>query len=95
MSLNFYQPRRPPSVETDKTDDTVRTSTSSLPHHRKLTTTLSVFSTASIGGDDLDLQWDVDMTDGGMTSPKVEFEPVSLCAISLQPLFSVLKVTFQ
>ena len=45
-----------------------------------------------MGGEDLDLQWDVDMIDGGTTSPKVEFEPVSLCAISLQPLFCVLKV---
>ena len=45
-----------------------------------------------MGGEDLDLQWDVDVIDGGTTSPKVEFEPVSLCAISLQPLFCVLKV---
>ena len=64
-----------------------------MPQHRRLTGTQSVVSTASIYGDDLDVHWDVDMMDCGTPSPRMEFEPVSLCAISLQPLFSTLKVT--
>ena len=63
-----------------------------MPQHRRLTGTQSVMSSTSITGDDLDVHWDVDMMDGGSCSPIIEFEPVSLCAISVQPLLSTLKV---
>ena len=63
-----------------------------MPQRRHLTETQSVISTTSVVGDDLDVHWDVDMIDGGSSSPRMEFEPVSLCAISVQPLFSTLKV---
>lgn len=63
-----------------------------MPQRRRLTETQSVISTTSVVGDDLDVHWDVDMIDGGSSSPRMEFEPVSLCAISVQPLFSTLKV---
>lgn len=94
VSLNFYQPHKQNSPEFDNPTDQDVTTTNdlSMPHHRSLAVTESVLSSASIIGDDLEMQWDVDMTDGGMSSPKMEFEPVSLCAISIQPLFSILKV---
>lgn len=96
MSLNFYQPHRHPSPEIeDTTDQDVTAGAPVMPHHRALAVTQSVISSVSTIGDDLDMHWDVDMTDGGMSSPKMEFEPVSLCVISVHPLFSVLKVTFQ
>ena len=92
MSLNFYQPHRHPSPEIDDaTDQDVTASAPAMPRHRSLA---SVISNVSMVGDDLDMHWDMDMMDGGMSSPKMEFEPISLCAISVHPLFSVLKVMF-
>ena len=56
--------------------------------HRLLSVTKS---TLSILSDELDINWE--MTDSGkMWSPRMEYEPVSLCAISVQPLFDILKV---
>ena len=93
MSLNFYQPHRQPSPEIDDaTDQDITASIPAVPHHCSLAVTQSVLSNVSVVGDDLDMQWDMDVMDGGMSSPKMEFDPVSLCVISLHPLFSVLKV---
>ena len=95
MSLNFYQPHRHPSPEVeDTTDQDVTASVPAMPYHRSLAATQSVISSVSMAGDDLDIHWDMDVMDGGMSSPKMEFEPVSLCVISVHPLFNVLKVKY-
>lgn len=90
VSLNFYQPHRQssPDIEDPSDRDVIKTSTP-IPHHRNLT---AVMSNASVIGEDLEMHWDMDMIDAGMSSPKMQFEPVSLCAISVHPLFSILKV---
>lgn len=98
VTLNFYQQHRQPSPEVDDITDldfAVTTAPILIPQHKRLVQAHSVMSNASIAsvmGDDLDMHWDVDMMDGGISSPKLEFEPVSLCAVSMHPLFSTLKV---
>jgi len=93
VSLNFYQPRNnAPEFDSPANQDVTTISRPPMPYHRSLVVTESVLSNASMVGDDLEMQWDVDMIDGGTSSPKMEFEPISLCAISTQPLFSILKV---
>ena len=88
MSLNFYQPHRHNAMEFDnisqiELEDSIQ--------HRALSVTKSVLSTVSVLSGDIDVNWE--MTDGGrMGSPRIEYEPISLCAISVQPLFDILKV---
>lgn len=100
MSLNFYQPHQQNASETDdpvtEQDVTPTPKPPLLAHHRSIALTQSVVSTASMLGDDMEMQWDMDMMDAGrVPSPKIEFEPVSLCVISVQPLFNILKVIKQ
>lgn len=94
VSLNFYQQYRhaSPEINVATDQDVAMVTAPPVPQHRRLVETHSVVSNVSVVGDDLDMQWDIDMIDGGVSSPKLEFEPVSLCAISVHPLFSTLKV---
>ena len=90
VSLNFYQSHRHNAMELDTTS---QADAEDFPQHRLLSVTKSVKSIVSILSDDLDINWEMEMTDSGrMCSPRMEYEPVSLCAISVQPLFDILKV---
>ena len=56
----------------DTTDQDVTASAPAMPHYRSLDINVIVV------GDDIDMHWDMDMMDGGMSSPKMKFEPVPL-----------------
>ena len=58
--------------DTTSTEQDVTASAPAMPHHRSLA---SVTSNVIMVGDDIDMHWDMDMMDGGMSSPK----SLSLC----------------
>jgi len=88
VSLNFYQPQQLELENVSQTDP------EDFLQHRSLSIIKGAKSTISILSEDLDVNWEVEMTDGGrLGSPRMEYEPVSLCAISVQPLFDILKVS--
>jgi len=90
VSLNFYQTQQQTAVEYENVS---LTDLEEAIQHRALSVTKSAVSAVSVFSDDLEVNWEMEMTDSSrMGSPKIEYEPISLCAISVQPLFDILKV---